>query len=50
MQFWDDLNPTVRKAVYVGAALVVVLLALRYFASTPVANATTQRGVGAAAP
>ncbi|HEX7477994.1 MAG TPA: hypothetical protein VF331_09330 [Polyangiales bacterium] len=45
MQFWEELSPAVRKGVFVGIALLVGLLALRYYAATPVGNVTQQRGL-----
>jgi hypothetical protein len=47
MDFWNDMNPTIRKAVMAAGVLLVVLLVVRYVASTPAANVTSQRGVAA---
>lgn len=47
MQFWDDLNPVVRRSVLIGVIVLGVLLAVRKMAATPAGNVSEQRGVGA---
>jgi hypothetical protein len=47
MDFWNDLSPAIRRSVMIGGVLLVVLLGIRFAASTPGANVTEQRGVEA---
>ncbi len=45
MQFWDDMNPIIRRSVLVGVLLLGALLAVRYYASTPVGAVADHRGI-----
>lgn len=46
MSFWENLSPTVRRALLIGAVLLIGLLVVRQIASTPATNITATRGIG----
>ncbi len=47
MPSWEELSPSVRRSVFIGAALLLLLLGLRFYASSPVGKTTPQRGIAA---